>query len=448
MKFLSYIILITSLSLSLFAQEGQFQIVKNKVEIIRGGQSPVVATRGAELKIGDRVKTDKDSYAKILMNDGNILQVGPETEFVLKNYNTKAGDYEESNLEVVYGRLRSSLKKKYDGKSSQFNVTTEAAVMGVRGTDFISFYKKATSASDVVVFTGKVEAQSFGPNGELLGKQLVTKGQSVSVLKGAAPKPPVNLSPEQLKNLDTLSSGPDAISSILDPLGAAAGAAALVAAVDSEDKEEGKDENLKQAKAEDKGDDQFIKNIELKVGSTGGSLSYAKQTSNYWRMKIDAYNTFNYEYTDNEKAEIYTANLDFKGLGFLAEYDGPIFDYLIGFYFTNNKIKIDGSPLGNEQVGDTSYNFTSGNKVEGDGEFNSIAPYLGLAFRIPLPFSISLKGDIGAMYVGEFKVNNLNYSGPTVVSPSDVDKEILEIEENMNDLKVFPVVRLGFQYTF
>ena len=510
------------LFLSNFAQadQGTFSVVTKDVFITKKDRPEEKARRGLKVNVGDKIRTAKDSYAKILMNDKNILHVGPESEMLLKEYQTKVENVESSTIEVLYGQVRSALDKKYDGKSENFKVNSEAAVIGVRGTDFLTTHIGASNTSKLVVFRGKVQTSGLDSTGKMLGEQEVNAGEATSIVKGQPPQLPVKVPEDLLKQLDSGSLSAEKLPmSIpgLDPVaaqgaagaasgtvagaglagGAAAGAVGgLLGAMASDSGDDKKENKSKEAtvaasekpaekeekkkelvdekkpepipeekKAEEKKadiqqeqqaspiaitQDQGDIELQLKVGTLGASVSLAYPLSKDFHFKIDAYNTLKYKYKQNDKGEEYEATIDFKGVGLLAQFNSSGFlQYLLGVYFVQNKIKVEGTPLGTETIGDTDYNFSAGSTMYGTGEFDvSAAPYLGLGWRFSLLGLLDITGDIGGMYIGKLQVDKLEYNGPTTISATDVQGEIKEIEKEMDKFKVWPVVRVGIGLHF
>jgi len=82
-----------------------------------------------ELRVGDVIKTDKDSYAEIISKDGDIkLKVGGDTKFVIKKFTKR-----EKKVKSFFGKLWSKVKKIVGRK---YEVETKFGTAGVRGTEF------------------------------------------------------------------------------------------------------------------------------------------------------------------------------------------------------------------------------------------------------------------------------------------------------------------------
>lgn len=120
------------------AQEaGHVKVAKGSVQIERAGQQ-VPATVGAAVQAGDVVVTGADGSVGITFLDNSLLSAGPNSALAIDRFafdsTTHQGSFESSlkkgTLAVVSGKLA---KQSPDA----MKVKTPAAVLGVRGTEFL-----------------------------------------------------------------------------------------------------------------------------------------------------------------------------------------------------------------------------------------------------------------------------------------------------------------------
>ena len=120
------------------AQEaGHVKVAKGAVQIERGGQK-LPATLGAVVQTGDVVVTGADGSVGITFLDSSLLSAGPNSVLAIDHFafdsTTHQGSFESSlkkgTLAVVSGKLA---KQSPDA----MKVLTPAAVLGVRGTEFL-----------------------------------------------------------------------------------------------------------------------------------------------------------------------------------------------------------------------------------------------------------------------------------------------------------------------
>ena len=107
---------------------------------------------------GDTVKTGSDARAKIEMADGNEINLSPESQLLIEQYERNAANTEKKVLlNVLYGKIRSNVKEKYeDNDNSHYRVKTKSAVAGVRGTEFLTSFNRVNNQTRVVTFEGEV----------------------------------------------------------------------------------------------------------------------------------------------------------------------------------------------------------------------------------------------------------------------------------------------------
>ena len=183
----------------LWAACGEILVSKGdvKIESAVGGKVSTAAA-GAKVCQGDTIIAGLQSRAKVKMEDGNELNISPESRIKLEVYEYKPADNKKKvMLNVLYGKVRSATReenmyndKAKDGQANTFQVKTKSAVAGVRGTDFLTSFDRKTSKTEVVTFKGSVDVGRAGPGGTILGAVSIGAGQKTEALPGAPPAPP------------------------------------------------------------------------------------------------------------------------------------------------------------------------------------------------------------------------------------------------------------------
>lgn len=184
------------------AEYGVFMVVKGKVRV-ENKNSSVEAKVNSKIQVGDTVVTEKDSRAKIVMSDRNIINVSPDTKLKIEKY-TNNGNEKTVNLNLIEGKIRNNVEQKYDNKNSKFEVRTATAVAGVRGTQFIASYNKVTKTTEVITLKGQVSFQSVSAGGVQTSSEpvIVKKGEKSEAKEGAAAAPPVKLPEIEIKQIE------------------------------------------------------------------------------------------------------------------------------------------------------------------------------------------------------------------------------------------------------
>ena len=159
-------------SIKAAAVEGSVRVIKVEgatVEVMANG-SPIQIQTGTILKQGSQIKTGKDGVVDLMFDNGAVLEITPNTEFLIKNfereafdptgvdYKTMQGEPTRSKtiLKVNFGAVLAGVKKLKS--TSEFNVSTPVGSAGIRGTSFfVHFDSKKRGGAIVGVTDGKVE---------------------------------------------------------------------------------------------------------------------------------------------------------------------------------------------------------------------------------------------------------------------------------------------------
>jgi hypothetical protein len=191
-------------SVSALAGDGVFMVVKGDIRVQSKASGEVKAKVGSKVTEGDIVIAGPDSRAKIVMVDKNVLNISPDTKIVIEKYKfDQAKDEKNVSLNVLYGKVRSTVNQKYDGEKNSFNIKTPSAVAGVRGTDFITGFNPTTNSSKIVTFEGQVLTGSgMDASGKILNAVAVNPGQFTVATAGAPPAPPAAVPKAELASLN------------------------------------------------------------------------------------------------------------------------------------------------------------------------------------------------------------------------------------------------------
>ena len=198
---------------------GNVKLVESKdpaqhPHIVRIGYSAILDIKpGDAVFLGDTVKTGEDVKAQILLSDGSIVTVAPNSVIQMKGHRVdREQGIRNSVMKALKGTVLFVISKVFkphaagsemQWKDSNVTIETQNAVAGVRGTDFA-----VTSGEDdteIAVFEGAVSAKSSSVS--MNGSIMLGAGQVTSVRKGKSPEPASTLSParrEALGRLTTL----------------------------------------------------------------------------------------------------------------------------------------------------------------------------------------------------------------------------------------------------
>jgi len=122
---------------ALAGEAGRVKVSRGEVQIERDGKR-LPAPVGATIQVRDTVKTGPDGSVGITFQDNSLLSAGPNSELVIERFvfdsTTHKGEFDtalkKGTLAVVSGKI---VKQSPEA----MRVKTPAAIMGVRGTEFV-----------------------------------------------------------------------------------------------------------------------------------------------------------------------------------------------------------------------------------------------------------------------------------------------------------------------
>lgn len=115
---------------------GTFKQVQGEVRLGRDDGRP--ARPGEPVRAGERIRTGKDGAASIVLKDGTVMVLGPDSTADLSQYRFDTTTQEGSLLvELLQGSVRMVTGLLARVNPERFKIKTPTAVVGVRGTDFI-----------------------------------------------------------------------------------------------------------------------------------------------------------------------------------------------------------------------------------------------------------------------------------------------------------------------
>ncbi|MGE0084122.1 MAG: FecR domain-containing protein [Desulfococcaceae bacterium] len=181
--FLAFFLLLPSAG-TCASSVGAVTAFQGQAEIIRPGQPGIPTASGMPVHAGDMAKTGKRSKLEIRFDDGSIIRLGENSHAEIAEYLFE----DDSVLAKIFlhaGKVRSIVKKAKGlfgmDEINRFEVHTDTAVIGARGTDFVTFRKGKISRA--LFIRGEGYCYPVG-NPEALKK--VAAGQSVTVNRADA----------------------------------------------------------------------------------------------------------------------------------------------------------------------------------------------------------------------------------------------------------------------
>lgn len=166
------------------------------------------------------------------------------------------------------------------------------------------------------------------------------------------------------------------------------------------------------------------------------------------------------------------ANATFFSLGRDVESDGVLYDgdlklrsygamldlYPFGGGFrispgariTRNRVELIATPTEDVEIGDNTYTPAEIGTISGEVRAKKFAPTLTIGWTSGGTSGLYFGIDAGAMFQGSPRVRELRTTGMLSDSElaADIERERAEIEDDIDNYKVYPIVQLGLGFRF
>jgi hypothetical protein len=166
-------------------------------------------------------------------------------------------------------------------------------------------------------------------------------------------------------------------------------------------------------------------------------------------------NGFSFSFDGEEDDIDYEFDVDLLTAALLVEYYfSPIgFRLSAGGMINGNEAGMLAEPADDEvEIGDETYTREEVGDLTGGVEFDNVNPYVGLGLDTSFGKrgSVGFVAEIGAMFHGSPAVS-LEANGPIATDAefqAELERERKDVEDDLSDFKVYPVVALGISYRF
>ncbi|NND59320.1 MAG: FecR domain-containing protein [Gammaproteobacteria bacterium] len=126
------------------ADAGKVMFVYGKAFVMSADGNRAALTKGSTVQSGDTIVTSANGRVQLRMEDGGLLALKPQTEFVIEEFNFPASaggpvaatGEPRSFFALVKGGFRSITGAVGKNDKSDYRVRTPVATIGIRGTDY------------------------------------------------------------------------------------------------------------------------------------------------------------------------------------------------------------------------------------------------------------------------------------------------------------------------
>lgn len=161
-------------------------------------------------------------------------------------------------------------------------------------------------------------------------------------------------------------------------------------------------------------------------------------------------NNYTYGYSDSASDINYDIDLELESYALLLDWHPffGTFKLTAGLLSNKNHVAMRATPTGTVNIGGTPYPPATVGTLRGEIDFKKTAPYAGLGWgnAAGKTRGFGFSAELGVLFQGAPDVT-LTSNNPAVPQ-SDLDAEARDIENDLDDLKAYPVISLGFSYQF
>jgi hypothetical protein len=191
--------------------------------------------------------------------------------------------------------------------------------------------------------------------------------------------------------------------------------------------------------------------VGIKAGTLGAGIEGSWRPLPYLDLRLGG-NTYQYE-DSGTLAEIpYDATLGLENYYGTVNFHFPKSPMRLTFgaYANGNQLDLVGQPTPTVEIGGNTYTAAEVGTLNSTSTFPGTAPYVGIGLDFRLFGKVGLNFDFGLLWQGEPEVSLLA-DGTLAGDPdfqSALERERLELEQEVSDLKAWPVLALGFVVNF
>ncbi|MCX8072118.1 MAG: FecR family protein [Candidatus Binatia bacterium] len=143
------------------SEVGTIAAVSGEVHIDRSGQQ-IPAAIGNPVAVGDILVTGTDGKLRVVFQDDSVLILAENSRVTVDENVFDAGAGEARSLfGLLRGKVNAAVSEYYRRRGNAYEIRTETAVAGVRGTEFAVRFDPAAQLTEVIGIEGSVQVHSL-----------------------------------------------------------------------------------------------------------------------------------------------------------------------------------------------------------------------------------------------------------------------------------------------
>jgi hypothetical protein len=191
--------------------------------------------------------------------------------------------------------------------------------------------------------------------------------------------------------------------------------------------------------------------IDLHASTIGAGVGIAIPLSENVAGRLSL-SKLNYNFQTTQDQLNYDATFKLGSVAALADWHvfGGFTHLTAGIIFNNNDFTMTAVPVGSTfTINGTVYNTSQISSLNATVTFNKVAPYLGFGWSgRASKTGFSFKSDIGVMFIGSPK-SELSVTGSGAgAAANDVAAAQAKLDQDLEKIRVYPVVSFGVGYAF
>ncbi|MDA0679831.1 MAG: hypothetical protein O3A13_07680 [Proteobacteria bacterium] len=195
--------------------------------------------------------------------------------------------------------------------------------------------------------------------------------------------------------------------------------------------------------------------VGIKAGTLGFGVEGSWQPIGWLDLRAGI-NFYDYDDTGSQAGINYDATLalDTYYLTGNLKFPASPFRMTLGAFTNNNEVRMASKAMPSYQLGSNSTPYLPADvgTLTSVASFDGVSPYIGGGFDFSIMNRLGLSLDFGVLWQGEPIVSLASDGALALISDpgflADLEAERLQLEDELKDLKAYPVVSIGFNFNF
>lgn len=190
---------------------------------------------------------------------------------------------------------------------------------------------------------------------------------------------------------------------------------------------------------------------DLHAGTLGFGLGATLQVTDSLNARL-GFNTARFSDDLTESDIDYDVDLEWDTFYALADWHALYggFRVTAGLMRNGNQLEGVASSSGTVEIGGTLYRLDQVGELKASVEFDDVAPYFGVGWgnAFNRGSRVRLNLDLGVLVQDSAKASLTQVGGVVTVERGDLDREEQQLEDDLDEFDLYPVISLGIGYRF